>query len=253
MDVEERIALVNKPPLEEIVNFDIVNKPPIDELYHYGILGMKWGIRRYQNPDGTLTEEGKKHYAKQEERRIAKENRQKADILRSPEKLAKNLEKFTDEEITSAYKRFEWQDKLSKYYTNKEGLVKRGKNLADEIISLGDTANNGIKFLNTPAGKLLRAKLGLDTKDIGVFKTPEDQAKEQREYRKAVEEYRQTVMNSQLKEQQVKKGAIDLQMKQWEMIMSEADWNEYKKRGYTKEQMDMINKYNEEHKKEEDD
>lgn len=32
-------------------------------LAHHGILGMKWGIRRYQNEDGTLTEAGKKHYA----------------------------------------------------------------------------------------------------------------------------------------------------------------------------------------------
>ena len=33
----------------------------IRELYHYGVKGQKWGIRRYQNPDGSLTEEGKKH------------------------------------------------------------------------------------------------------------------------------------------------------------------------------------------------
>lgn len=31
-----------------------------DELCHYGVLGMRWGLRRYQNPDGSLTAAGKK-------------------------------------------------------------------------------------------------------------------------------------------------------------------------------------------------
>lgn len=37
-----------------------------DELYHWGILGMKWGVRRFQNEDGSLTPEGRERYLKNE-------------------------------------------------------------------------------------------------------------------------------------------------------------------------------------------
>ena len=40
----------------------IVRRLKTDELYHHGIKGQKWGKRRYQNPDGTLTSEGYSHY-----------------------------------------------------------------------------------------------------------------------------------------------------------------------------------------------
>ena len=41
---------------------DFLNLKYSDELYHHGVKGQKWGIRKYQNPDGSLTPEGQKRY-----------------------------------------------------------------------------------------------------------------------------------------------------------------------------------------------
>ena len=43
------------------------------ELYHWGTKGMKWGVRRYQNKDGSLTPAGKKRYAAEEAKLKARE------------------------------------------------------------------------------------------------------------------------------------------------------------------------------------
>lgn len=52
-----------------------------NELYHHGVKGMKWGVRRYQNKDGTLTAVGKKRYDRdiRENNARKKENRIKID------------------------------------------------------------------------------------------------------------------------------------------------------------------------------
>ena len=47
----------------------------INELYHHGIKGQKWGVRRYQNSDGTLTAEGKRRYASGDDYTIPKNSK----------------------------------------------------------------------------------------------------------------------------------------------------------------------------------
>lgn len=51
-----------------------------DELAHYGVKGMKWGVRRYQNPDGSLTTDGKKRTSNTKSDKDHKEIAKKAAI-----------------------------------------------------------------------------------------------------------------------------------------------------------------------------
>ena len=203
------IGLVNKPPIDEIYNLDLVNKPDLEDIEHSGILKMKWGVRRYQNEDGTLTELGKQRLRekraaaknalekgiskaqKQAERKAKREEREakrRAKKLSNPDPawLSRNMHKFTDDEIAKAISRIRLKKDIEDI--QKDRLL-IGKKKADTIISFGDNINNLVKFLNSDAGKGLREKLGFSTETIWNFQKKEEEARKEKEHQKELNEY----------------------------------------------------------------
>lgn len=105
------------------------------ELQHWGIKDMKWGQRRFQNKDGSLTPEGRERYRKnKEERPVESTEAKKARILksRSARELYENADLFTDKELSDAYNRLTLEKNI-KSLAPKE--VNKGEQFMDTAIN----------------------------------------------------------------------------------------------------------------------
>ena len=108
-----------------------------EDLYHHGIKGQKWGIRRYQYKDGTLTPLGRKRLEKlTKERTKLLGNSDQSKETVPVKKTAKDL---SDEELRSTINRLQMEKQLADLTRQPE--TKKGKSVVGQILSeSGQTA-----------------------------------------------------------------------------------------------------------------
>lgn len=123
--------------------------PSPSELFHHGIKGQKWGIRRYQNPDGTLTAEGKakvKNFKKNEIATIRKKFNNKKEKYKKKISEASEVKKRKElrAKIRTAKVRADNEINVIKNYTlkdiNREKLAVGAEVTAKTIAAIGTFA-----------------------------------------------------------------------------------------------------------------
>lgn len=157
-------------------------------IEHHGILNMKWGRRRYQNPDGTLTPEGKIRYSREKRKQAAK-NLKKARKVREANKkkemklakekvkvekkkakivekglaeVKKNSKLFSNEEIANLVNRNQLESRLADAANSKN--MQKGKIKVDNVLDfMGKAAN-----IADSAGRIYR-NINPILEDNGVF------------------------------------------------------------------------------------
>lgn len=115
-----------------------------DYISHFGVKGMKWGIRRYQNRDGSLTPEGRKRYGRSEDSEIVRELRKKP------------VSAMSNQELETVIRRMNLE---RQYRDLKSSEINSGKKKAKEVLDYANTASQFYNLYNSPMGKATKSAI----------------------------------------------------------------------------------------------
>ena len=128
------------------------NSVSLSVLAHHGIVGMKWGVRRYQNEDGTLTPKGRARLEK-------KDNKW---AIKNSEKITEKARKKSSKEL----------DRYAKEILQTPGAFNKNGSLSSTAIAaynqkMSELMTQKVSDLHAPSGKVVKfvAKRG----EIGVM------------------------------------------------------------------------------------
>lgn len=112
--------------------FKVDTTTPINQMYHSGVKGQKWGIRRFQNADGTRTAAGKKR----DENRHGdqKEKPKSEDHVKSRQAKQKGSEGLSNDELKKLNERLQLEETYKKLTAEK---VEKGESWVKKSIASG--------------------------------------------------------------------------------------------------------------------
>lgn len=100
-----------------------------EDFWHYGVKGQKKGVRRYQNPDGSLKPEGYRHYG-----RNPNPKKRGFKVLKNSKKLIKRAKykEMTDEQLKTRINRMKLENEYLTAKKNQKQLTRREKKQMSE-------------------------------------------------------------------------------------------------------------------------
>lgn len=144
-----------------------------NELTHWGIRGMRWGVRRYQNKDGSLTAAGKKRRGIEDSDNDDNESveTKRARVLKSTNasEIYKNRSLLTTAEINERLNRIDTERRLSEAAARDAKPKKTAIDRVNTALKYGNKINEVYNFTQTPVMKALKKKLfGEAAKDYSI-------------------------------------------------------------------------------------